>query len=148
MTQAQVIERLYPDRPIIGVGVVVWRGDRVLLVKRGKPPRLGQWSIPGGAQHLGETLLEAAAREVMEETGLAISEISFLTSVDLIEREADGRVRFHYTLLDFTAEAPAGEAVPSDDAAAVGWFELEELSGLGLWSETLRIIAAAAERRR
>ena len=68
------MQREFPDRPIVGVGVVVWRGDRVLLIQRGKAPRQGQWSLPGGAQELGETVVEAAVREVLEETGLAIAE--------------------------------------------------------------------------
>ena len=140
--------REYPERPVVGVGAVVWRGDRVLLIRRGRPPRLGQWSLPGGAQQLGETLVEAVIREVREETGLDVTDLRFLTTVDLIERQPDGRVRYHYTLIDFTAEAPEGEALAGDDAAAVAWFELAELAGLGLWSETLRIIAEAAARRR
>lgn len=141
------MSREYPDRPIVGVGAVVWRGDRLLLVRRGKPPRMGQWSLPGGAQHLGETLAEAIAREVREETALEIGGIELLTALDLIERDGAGRVRHHYTLIDFTAEAPAGEPVAGDDAAAVAWFTAEETTGLGLWSETERIIRMAAARR-
>lgn len=140
--------RDYPDRPIVGVGVVVWRDDRVLLVRRGKPPRIGQWSLPGGAQELGETVAETARREVLEETGLGLASVDLLTVVDLVEREpAGGRVLYHYTLIDFTAEAAPGEAVAADDAAAVAWFARDELAALGLWQETLRIIALAAERR-
>jgi ADP-ribose pyrophosphatase YjhB (NUDIX family) len=142
------MSREYPDRPVVGVGAVVWRGERVLLIRRGRPPRLGQWSLPGGGQQLGETLLEAVAREIREETGLIVDEIRFLTTVDLIEREADGRIRYHYTLVDFTAEAPHGEAVAGDDAAAVAWFAVDELDELGLWSETLRIIGVSAAQRR
>jgi 8-oxo-dGTP diphosphatase len=143
------LSRLYPDRPVVGVGAVVWRGDRVLLVRRGRPPRLGQWSLPGGGQLVGETLLEAVAREVHEETGLALDEIRLLTTLDLIDRDADGRVRYHYTLVDFTAEAGPGEAMAGDDADAVAWFGLDALAELGLWAETLRIIdLAAASRRR
>jgi 8-oxo-dGTP diphosphatase len=140
--------RLYPDRPVVGVGAVVWRDDRVLLVRRGRPPRAGQWSLPGGAQRLGETLREAAAREVREETDLALADVRLLTTVDLVEHDADGRVRYHYTLVDFVAEAPLGEPVAGDDAEAVAWFRLDELPGLGLWSETLRIIDEAAALRR
>jgi 8-oxo-dGTP diphosphatase len=142
------MERTYPERPIVGVGAVVWRGDRVLLIRRGKPPRAGQWSLPGGAQHLGETLSEAITREVREETGLEMVGLRLLTTLDLIEREPDGRVLFHYTLVDFTAEAPVGTAVPADDAVAAAWFPADELPGLGLWSETLRIIAEADALRR
>jgi ADP-ribose pyrophosphatase YjhB (NUDIX family) len=142
------MSREYPDRPVVGVGAVVWRGERVLLIRRGRPPRLGQWSLPGGGQQLGETLLEAVAREIREETGLIVDEIRFLTTVDLIEREADGRIRYHYTLVDFTAEAPHGEAAAGDDAADVAWFAVDELDELGLWSETLRIIGVSAAQRR
>lgn len=141
------MSRLYPDRPIVGVGAVVWRDDRVLLIRRGKPPRMGQWSLPGGAQRLGETLREAVTREVREETGLELSDVRLLTTVDLVERDPDGRVRYHYTLVDFTAEAPLGEPVAGDDAAEVAWFARGELPGLGLWSETLRIIEEAALMR-
>ena len=141
------MSREYPERPIVGAGAVVWRGERLLLVRRGKPPRLGQWSLPGGAQHLGETLAAAIAREVREETGLEVEGVELLAAVDLVERDEAGRVRYHYTLVDFAAEAPAGEAVASDDAAAVGWFTPAEAAALGLWSETERIVGLAAARR-
>lgn len=135
--------RTYPDRPIVGVGVVVWRAGRVLLIRRGRPPRQGQWSLPGGAQQLGETVEAAARREVAEETGLALRAIELLTVVDLVERDVEGAVRYHYTLVDMVAEAGAGEARAGDDAAEVGWFAPDELAGLGLWAETLRIVELA-----
>ena len=141
------MNREYPDRPVVGVGAVVWRNDRVLLVRRGKPPRDGQWSLPGGAQQLGETLLEAVTREILEETGLVVEDVRFLAAVDLVDRQPDGRVRYHYTLVDFTAEAPAGDAAAGDDVVAVAWFTPNELRGLGLWSETLRIIGDGAALR-
>ena len=141
------MSREYPERPIVGVGAVVWRGDRLLLVRRGKPPRLGQWSLPGGAQHLGETLAEAIAREVREEAGLALKRVELLAAVDLVERDEAGRVRYHYTLVDFSAESASGEAVAGDDAAEVAWFTPAEAEKLGLWSETLRIIGLAVARR-
>lgn len=132
---------------MVGVGAVVWRGGQVLLVRRGRPPKAGQWSLPGGGQQLGETLLEAVAREVREETGLDLLQVQLLTTVDLIDRDLDGRVRYHYTLVDFTAEAAHGEAVAGDDAEAVAWFAPEGLDRLGLWAETLRIIGLAAAAR-
>lgn len=141
------MRRDYPDRPVVGVGAVVWRGDRLLLVRRGRPPRLGQWSLPGGGQQLGETLSEAVAREVREETSLELASIRLITTVDLIERDPEGRVQFHYTLIDFTAEAEAGEPIAGDDAVDVAWFRPDQLEGLGLWGETLRIIDLAASLR-
>lgn len=141
------MRRDYPDRPVVGVGAVVWRGDRLLLIRRGRPPRLDQWSLPGGGQQLGETLSEAVAREVREETSLELASIRLITTVDLIERDQEGRVQFHYTLIDFTAEAEAGEPIAGDDAVDVAWFRPDQLEGLGLWSETLRIIDLAASLR-
>lgn len=140
-------DRRYPDRPFVGVGAVVWRGDKVLLVKRGRAPRKGQWSIPGGAQHLGETVTDAARREVREETGLAIEVIDIITVVDWIDRDDDNGVRYHYTLIDVRAEWRDGEARAQDDAADVAWAALDELHDYGLWSETERVIRLAATRR-
>jgi len=87
--------REYPDRPFVGIGVIVWCGGRVLLVRRARPPRQGQWSLPGGLQELGEGVLEAARREVREETGLDIDILGIADVVDLIERNDAGRVRYH-----------------------------------------------------
>jgi len=141
------MSREYPAQPIIGVGTVVWHGDRVLLVQRGRPPRQGQWSLPGGAQQLGESLAEAARREVLEETGVTVDLGDVIATIDSIERDADGRIRYHFTLIDFAAEAHSAELVPGDDAADARWFELDQLEGLGLWSETLRIIELSRARR-
>lgn len=140
------MSREYPDRPFVGVGVVVCRDGQVLLIRRGRPPRVGQWSLPGGGQNLGETVEQTARREVLEETGLLLGEIRLLTVVDLIEPDEAGRVRYHYTLVDFVAEALAGEPCAGDDAAAVAWHRPEDLPALGLWSETVRIIRLALAR--
>ncbi len=141
------MSRSYPSHPMVGVGVVVWHNDRVLLIKRGKPPRAGQWSLPGGAQHLGETLAEAARREVREETGIDIVLGDIIATLDLIDRDDDGEVRYHYTLVDFTAEASSADLKPGDDAMDAQWFELQNLDSLKLWSETIRIIHLAAAKR-
>lgn len=135
--------RTYPDRPFVGVGVVVWRDDEVLLIRRAKPPRQGQWSLPGGAQNLGETVFDAARREVLEETGLTIDILGLVDVVDSIQRDDTGRVRYHYTLVDVFAAWRAGEATADDDAAEVAWVGLDALPPL--WSETERIIALAHE---
>lgn len=140
--------REYPTSPLIGVGAVIWRADRVLLIRRGKPPRENEWSLPGGRQELGETVAEAARREAREETGLEITVRDVVAVVDLIDRDADGRVQFHYTLIDVLAEWQSGEAVAADDAAEVAWVTLDELPRYSLWSETERVIRLADERRK
>ena len=142
------MSREYPARPIVGVGVVVWHGDRVLLVRRGNPPRVGHWSLPGGAQQLGETVAEAARREVMEEVGLEVALGDIVATVDLIERDPRDRIRYHYTLIDFVAEAASVALRPGSDAADARWFSVAEIELLGLWSETVRVIKLAGERRR
>lgn len=129
--------------PCIGVGAVVFRGDDVLLIRRGKPPRQGEWSMPGGLQEFGETVFEAARREVLEETGVAIEPLMVIDVVDLIERNpATGSVDLHYTLVDVLALWLSGEPSPADDAADAAWVNLGALAPLRLWAETERIIRA------
>lgn len=139
--------RDYPDRPLVGVGAVVWRDGRVLLVRRAKEPRRGQWAIPGGGQDLGETVFEAAVREVREETGVDVAVTELLDVIDAVDRDADGRIRYHYTLIDVAAEWRAGEARPLDDVDRVAWADPDDLGRFELWRETARIIALAAARR-
>lgn len=139
--------REYPDRPWVGVGVVVWRGDRVLLVRRGKAPRLGQWSLPGGAQSVGETVFETAAREVLEETGLVVVPTGVVTVVDAITPDAEGRVHYHYTLVEVAAESREGEPVCADDALEACWATPDEAGALTQWDETRRVIRLAAAQR-
>ena len=139
--------RSYPDRPYVGVGIVVFRGDEVLLVERTKPPIRNRWSIPGGAQEIGETVHEAALRELMEETGLEADIIGLIDVVDSITRDQDSRVQFHYTLVDFAAEWRSGEAAAADDVGAVRWVPLADLEAMGLWTETVRIIRRGQSMR-
>lgn len=139
------MSRDYPDRPMVGVGIVLVDGDRVLLVQRGKPPKKGSWSIPGGAVELGETLESAVRRELLEETGLTASNLHFLTTVELIDRDDEGAVRHHYTLIDYAARLAGGTAMAGDDAQALQWCGPKELAELSLWSETRRIIKMALD---
>lgn len=140
--------RQYPDRPFCGIGVVVWRGDDVLLVRRGRAPRKGDWSIPGGLQELGETVAETALREVREETGLIVRLTDQLGVVDSVRRDDSGRVEYHYTLIEFAAEWVSGEPVPNDDVDRAQWVPHDDLDRYALWDETRRIIALSQERRR
>jgi ADP-ribose pyrophosphatase YjhB (NUDIX family) len=140
--------REYPDHPIVGVGVVVLQGDKVLLVRRGQAPNKGRWSLPGGGQELGETHREAARREVREETAVEIEVHGLIDVVDSITRDDAGRIRFHYVLVDVLAVWRAGEARAGGDAAEARWFALDALGALGLWSETLRVIRRGYDMER
>jgi len=141
--------RDYPARPLVGVGVVMLapagqgRPAAVLLVRRGKAPAAGQWSIPGGAQELGETAETAARRELLEETGLVSGPLQLAAHVDSITRDADGRVQYHYTILDFATAWQGGELVAGGDVTAAEFAPLDRLGPYALWSEAHRVIAAA-----
>ncbi len=136
-------DREYPDRPFVGIGIVVIKGDHVLLCRRGKPPNVGSWTLPGGAQDVGETCEEAARRELMEETGLSVGDLHFCAHVDTIRRDDTGRVRFHYTILDFAARWVQGVAIAGSDVSEVQWARLDDLAPFDLWSEAHRIIGIA-----
>jgi 8-oxo-dGTP diphosphatase len=141
--------REYPDRPWVGIGMIVFQGDRVLLVRRGKPPRLGMWSLPGGAQHVGERAEAAARRELWEECGIEVGALELAAVVDAITTDAEsGRVRFHYTIVDYCARWESGVARPGDDVAAVAWALPEELAAYDLTPEVHRVIALARARLR
>jgi 8-oxo-dGTP diphosphatase len=140
--------REYPSRPFIGVGVVVLKEESVLLIRRGKPPRAGEWSLPGGSQHVGETVRATAAREVREETGIEIGEPRFLEVIDAIIPDGAGRVQFHYTLIDFWTDWRSGDPVAADDAAAAEWISLTRLPEIELWETTRRVIEDAVAARR
>lgn len=140
--------RAYPDRPFVGVGVVIFRDDHVLLAQRGKRPNRDSWSIPGGAQELGETVEEAASREIREETGLEIELLGLVDVINSINRDDDGKVQFHYTLVDFMAEWRSGEAVAADDVAAVRWVLLDDLDQYQLRRITHDVILLADRKRR
>ena len=126
-------DRRYPSRPYIGIGMVIWRGDKVLLIRRSKPPHAGHWALPGGMQDVGETIIEAALREAREETGLEVTPLGIITALDSISRDAKGDVEFHYTIVDVAGESLEGEARAQTDAQEVRWATLDEVEQLCGW---------------
>ena len=141
-------EREYPTRPICAVGVVCFKEENVLLVKRAKPPITWKWSIPGGGQELGETTRDAALRELKEETGIDARLIGLIDVIDTVRKDENERIQFHYTLVDFAAEWVSGDPVADDDVSAARWAPLCDIEKEGLWSETVRVIRDAERLRK
>jgi ADP-ribose pyrophosphatase YjhB (NUDIX family) len=126
----QELQRSYPARPWVGVGVIIMRAGKVLLIQRGRDPGRGLWAVPGGMVDLGETCREAARREAREETGLDVAVEDVFWAGEFISRDAEGRVAFHNVLIDYLATAPEGEAVCADDAMDVRWVGPNDLDDL------------------
>jgi 8-oxo-dGTP diphosphatase len=124
--------REYPDSPLIGVGAVIVEAGRVLLIRRGTAPLLGEWSLPGGVLECGETLREATIREACEETGLVVEPGEMLGVYERVIRDEEGRVRYHYVLIDFLCHPAAGDLRAGSDAADARWFTRGELPSLKL----------------
>ncbi|MFJ6024173.1 NUDIX hydrolase [Brevundimonas sp. NPDC092305] len=127
--------------PVPAVGVVCLRGDEVLLIRRGAPPRLGEWSLPGGRIEPGERAVDAALRELREETGVEAELVGLIDVVDGLFPEA-GR---HYVLIDYAARWKSGEPVAGDDASDARFVPVEKAMGMVDWAETRRIIRQAIE---
>ncbi len=134
------MKREYPERPFVGVGAIIVEKGRVALIRRGKPPLEGEWSIPGGAMELGETIREAVIRESQEETGLEVEPCDLLGVFDRLVKDPDGRVLYHYALVDFLCRSKGGQLTASGDAADAKWFKLEEIAGLRLPDDTAAVI--------
>lgn len=133
------LQREYPESPLIGVGAIIVEDHRVVLVKRGHPPLLGEWSIPGGVLEVGELLKDAAVREAREETGLTVEAGEILGIFDRIVREGE-KIVYHYVLIDFLCRRTAGELHPGSDADEVRWFSEAELQALNLAQDTEEVI--------
>jgi 8-oxo-dGTP diphosphatase len=125
-----VTAREYPDRPIVGVGAVIFDKDYVLLVKRGNAPMQGEWSLPGGALEIGETLENGVKREVFEETGLTVEPISIVEVFDRIVHDEAGRVQFHYVLVDYLCRVAGGSAACASDAVDLRWAARDDLDSI------------------
>lgn len=137
------MQREHPKQPLIGVGALIIEGGRVVLIKRGKAPLLGEWSIPGGMLELGETLRQGAEREGLEETGLVVRATELLGVFDRVVRDSDGTIIYHYVLIDFLCERVSGELHAGADAADAQWFTPDDVAKLPLAEDTAGVIRAA-----
>ena len=137
--------REYPAAPRVGVGAVVLHEGRVLLVRRGRAPALGLWSVPGGLVELGETTVDAARREVEEETGLDVRIAGLVGVLDRVTRDADGRVRYHWVLVDYLAYPQSNDTITAgSDAAEVRWVTIDEVGRLPITEGLADMIKRAA----
>lgn len=139
------IKREYPSRPLIGVGAIITDGNRTVLVRRASPPSVGEWSIPGGLVHVGESLKEAVIREALEETGL---NVELLDLVELLERifcDDQGRVQYHYVLADYLCRVVGGVLSAGSDAAEAKWVDRSEFPAMEIAPVTVKIILEAMD---
>ena len=137
--------RQYPDRPFVGVGAVIVDGGNVLIVKRRYEPLAGQWSLPGGGVEVGETLEDCLAREIREETGLEIAVGPVIEVLDRITRDEDGRVRYHFVLVDYLCWVVGGELRPASDVADARFVDPSALEEYGLARKATEVIGRALE---
>jgi len=140
------MKREFPELPLVGVGAIIIKGGRVVLVKRAHPPIQGQWSIPGGVLEVGEFVREAAIREAREETGLTVEPGELLGVYDRILRDDQKRVQYHYLLVDFLCRPVGGQLQAATDAVEVRWFTREELPALNLAEDTFEVIGKGFEK--
>ena len=130
----------YPRHPLVAVGAVVFNNNRVLLVRRGQAPSEGLWAIPGGSVKIGETLQKAAEREILEETGIRIRAGEPIYTFDVIERDTDGEIRFHYVIVDLAADYVSGEPSAGDDASEARWVSAHEVHELEVSPPALNLL--------
>jgi mutator protein MutT len=136
-------DRRYPNRPVLGVGAVILDDARVLLVRRGQEPLKGRWSLPGGVVEVGETMVGALAREVAEETGLEVQIGPVVEVLDVVDRDADGRVRYHFVVVDYLCRAVSLTPRRGSDADDVRWVEVAGLDAYQLTEKAASVIHAA-----
>ena len=135
-----MVELLYPNLPQVAVGAVIIKDNRVLLVERKNQPGKGLWAIPGGKVNPGETLQEAAQREILEETGITCRALDPVYVFDYIDRDSAGKIEFHYVIIDFMAEYVRGEPCAKDDATDARFLSSKEVNALPVSASTLKLL--------
>ncbi len=133
-------ERKYPEFPMVGVGVLIRKGGKVLLIKRAQPPSYGKWTVPGGLVELGETTRDAAIREMKEECNIQVKIERLLDTFDYIEKDDADKVLYHYIIVDFLGSYVSGELEPGDDVADAAWFTLAEVDRAEIPAKTREIV--------
>lgn len=141
------MSREYPDHPIVGVGGVVVQDGRALIVKRAHEPRKGEWSLPGGMVELGETLVDALRREIKEETGLDVEVGDVVEVFDRVHRH-DGRIQYHFVIVDYLCRPTGGMLRAADDAEDVAWVSSDEIDRYGVNEFAARVIRRGLEMAR
>jgi 8-oxo-dGTP diphosphatase len=141
------MRRHFPEQPLVGVGAVVFKGDEVLLVRRGQEPARDSWSLPGGLVELGETLTAALRRELQEETGLTVALQGVTAVLERIFPDPDGRIAYHYVLVDYLCDYLEGELTPGSDITAARFVPLTALAGFELPPPTAEVIRRAWEQK-
>lgn len=135
------VSRRYPGAPLVGVGVAIYNDQgQVILVQRARPPRQGTWGLPGGLIDLGETLVAAAQREVMEELGIPVEIGGLVTTFEPIYYDSEGKVEYHYVVLEYWAHYLSGTPIAQDDAGACAWVNAEDLASYALTKQQLEVL--------
>jgi 8-oxo-dGTP diphosphatase len=141
------MKRHYPDQPLVGVGAIVFKGEAVLLVRRGQEPARDDWSLPGGLVELGETLEAAIQRELAEETGITLRLLGIAAVLERIFPDPDGRIAYHYVLVDYLCDYLEGELTPGSDITAAQFVPLADLSRFDLPAYTADVIRRAWDQK-
>ena len=134
-------DREYPNRPLVGVGVVTIKDGKILLVKRAFAPGAGKWSIPGGLVEVGEKLSDAGVRETEEETGFRVQILELINAFDMIDLDDDGNARYHYVLVDFLARPTGGEEKLSEEVTDLKWVPYESAKEMDLTASARKALS-------